>query len=70
VPALGLFSFGWDALSSLDVMGFALSYYISLCHVWLSSLRTVFFSNEKQKGIWRDEEVEGNWDRRYYMKKK
>ena len=27
-----------------------LSYYILFCHVWLLSLRSLFFSNERQKG--------------------
>lgn len=50
VPVLGLFSLCWDGLCSLTVMVLALSYRISFCHVCLLSLRTPFFSNEKQKG--------------------
>lgn len=44
-----LFPFCWVDLSSLDVMDFVFSY-ILCCRVWLSSRRSLFFSNEKQKG--------------------
>lgn len=33
-----------------DVMAFVLSYCILCCHVWLSSLRSLLFSSEIQKG--------------------
>lgn len=42
-------SFSWIALSSFDMMGFDLSYYISFSHVCLLSLESLFFSNERQR---------------------
>lgn len=51
------------ALSSFDMMGFDLPYYISLCHVCLFSLESLFLSNEGQKESRsgrEDEEEMGN----------
>jgi hypothetical protein len=39
-------------------MAFVLPYYILFCHVLLLSLRSLFFSNERQKGV--DPEVIGS----------
>lgn len=50
---LGIFSC-W-----VDMIAFASSYYILFCCVWLSSFRSLFFSNERWKGrVSREEE---NW---------
>ena len=51
VPSLGLYSFCWFALYNIEVMGFVLSY-ILFHHVWLLLLRSLFFSNKRQKGMY------------------
>lgn len=52
----------WDSCpsvgSKVNVIVNALSFYILFCSVWLSSLRSMIFSNEKQEGIWRRERRE------------
>jgi hypothetical protein len=39
------------AMSNLDMKGFALSYYILFCHIWLLSLRSLFFLMRDRKGV-------------------
>ena len=58
---LGLFFFCLVALSNTDVIFFAFCYYILFCHVWLLSLKNLFFYSERKKeneswgeGRWRD----------------
>ena len=50
VPSFRLFSFCWFVLSSLDVMGFGLSF-ILFCHVLLLSLRNLFFLSRGTEGV-------------------
>lgn len=49
VPALGIFSFSCVALSKLNSLFLALSYYILFCHACFVSLRSLVFSNGRQR---------------------
>jgi hypothetical protein len=42
--------FCWLVLSNFDMMVIVLSYYILFCYVLLLSLRSLLFSNEREKG--------------------
>lgn len=61
VSPLGLLSFGQCALSSSDVVVVISSYSILVCPVWGFSLRSLFVSNDRQKGL-DEEEVGRNWE--------
>lgn len=58
VSPLGLLSFGQCALSSSDVVVVISSYSILVCPVWGFSLRSLFVSKDRQKGL--DEEEVGS----------
>lgn len=54
VPSFGLVSFCWVALSNFNMVVFVLPYH-TFVNVLLLSLRSLFFSNERQKEwIWMD----------------
>ena len=58
LPAHGSISSYWVAISSLDMMGFAWSCCILLCHVCLIFLGGLLSSEEKQWILGRGEEEE------------
>lgn len=70
---LGLISSFWITVFNTDMTVFASSDYSSLCHIWLLSLRNLYFSNERQKesGSGGKENWGGtfrSWRRRDYIK--
>ena len=51
VPALGTLFFLWGFHVQLQYNGFALSYYILFCHVWLLYLKPCPFLMRDRKGV-------------------
>jgi hypothetical protein len=50
MPIIGILFFCWLGLYNHAMMVFVFSYCILFCYVLLLSLRSLFFSNESQKG--------------------
>lgn len=49
VLALGTLILLCITMSNIDMIALASSYYILFCQVWLLSIRSLFFSKERQK---------------------
>lgn len=64
VPALGTLFLLSGCRVQLQNDDFALSHYISICHIWLVFLRSLFFSDEKEKGDRPGRQEQGRAGRR------